>query len=44
MGIKSGWETLVEIGQRIGRDLALAKLPEVRAAMPATSAPAQVGA
>lgn len=40
MGIKSAWETLVEIGQRIGRDLALAKLPDVRAAMPATTAPA----
>jgi NADH-quinone oxidoreductase subunit G len=38
MGIKSGWETLVEIGRRTGRELSLAKLPEVRAAMPAHAA------
>ncbi|MDQ3030932.1 MAG: 2Fe-2S iron-sulfur cluster-binding protein [Myxococcota bacterium] len=39
MGIKSAWETLVEIGTRIGREMAFARLPEVRAAMPAHTAP-----
>jgi NADH-quinone oxidoreductase subunit G len=37
LGIRSAWETLVEIGRKVGRDLALERLPEVRAAMPATS-------
>ncbi len=37
-GIVSAWETLVDIGKRMGRELSLTRLPEVRAAMPATSA------
>jgi NADH-quinone oxidoreductase subunit G len=35
LGIKSAWETLIEIGKRVGREIAFARLPEVRAAMPA---------
>ncbi len=34
-GIRSAWETLIEIAQAMGRDLVWKKLPEVRAAMPA---------
>lgn len=44
LGIKSAWETLVDIGKRVGRDLALARLPEVRAAMPAHAGRAQAPA
>jgi NADH-quinone oxidoreductase subunit G len=44
MGIRSAWETLVEIGRRTGRDLAMKKLPEVRAAMPAQSSSSMAGA
>ncbi len=34
MGIKSAWQTLVEIGAHLGRELTFKRLPDVRAAMP----------
>jgi NADH-quinone oxidoreductase subunit G len=37
MGIESAWETLVEIGRALGREIPMKKLPDVRAAMPAVA-------
>lgn len=39
MGIKSAWETLLEIAQAVGHDIQWRRLPDVRAAMPAVAGP-----
>ncbi len=40
LGIRAGWETLTEIAGAAGTEIAFKKLPEVRAAMPASAPPA----